>query len=184
MHVDDMLDFLGISGRKKKLQLPPLGSDERRLYNVLACGSEKNRRSIKPGVIHGSRENQWHYYGIGNEGVSLYGSWEGVYFYVVKGRETIMKEYYQNKSHGYRLPYPIYKKMIKTIEAYEFYREIEKQGKSTEKSVMNPEKAAANVASAGMYVAAIEQALTSYVREEYRPAIFNHIVEGLSLIHI
>lgn len=89
-----------------------------------------------------------------------------------------MKEYYQNKSHGYRLPYPIYKKMIKTIEAYEFYREIEKQGKSTEKSVMNPEKAAANVASAGMYVAAIEQALTSYVREEYRPAIFNHIVEG------
>lgn len=41
MHVDDMLDFLGISGRKKKLQLPPLGSDERRLYNDLACGSEK-----------------------------------------------------------------------------------------------------------------------------------------------
>lgn len=41
MHVDDILDFLGISENKRTLQLPPLGSDERRLYNALSNGSEK-----------------------------------------------------------------------------------------------------------------------------------------------
>jgi len=84
-----------------------------------------------------------------------------------------MKNYYQSQKSAYKLPKPIYAKIVKTIQSYDFYRcVIDTVDSRSETSV--GEIDAVNKATAAYYIENIDRALESCVHEEYRNAVFEH----------
>lgn len=73
----------------------------------------------------------------------------------------MMKAYYQSKKSTYRLPPPIYQKMVKTVEAYDFYKQLPP----------------GSVPEAGRVLQAVDHALAVWVQEEYRQAVFLHVAQ-------
>ena len=94
-----------------------------------------------------------------------------------------MKNYYQQKKGGWRLEPVIYAKTVKQIGCYRFFcRKIEEfEGCSPEKRT---ESALADKVVAEHYVRAIERGLKLYVPEEYRNAVFEHLVDGMEYIEL
>lgn len=86
-----------------------------------------------------------------------------------------MKQYYQTKKGGWTLEPVIYAKTIKQIQCYHFFQDVVETV-----SMMSPAKIRkrdiANKLVAKRYIRAIEDGLL-YIPEEYREAVFLHIVD-------
>lgn len=88
-----------------------------------------------------------------------------------------MKDYYQYKTLGFRLPHNIYQKTRKTIMCYSYYLSVVNsvENKSdTEKTERDIE----NMIIAKQHIEAIDRALNGYVPKEYMPAVFEHAAYG------
>lgn len=86
-----------------------------------------------------------------------------------------MKNYYQYKN-DYKLPGPIYRKTVKTIQAYNYYSSIANTFRTGSIHLQQVEKGVINSTHAQHYITAIDSALRDYVQEEYREAVFLHVV--------
>ena len=95
-----------------------------------------------------------------------------------------MKNYNQVKGGGYVLPPPIYRKMVNTIRAYNFYQSLSNE--PDEDGEINKslncgkvEKIAVNAAMGDYYINAIHSALNNYVAYEYREAVLANLTEDI-----
>jgi hypothetical protein len=84
-----------------------------------------------------------------------------------------MKNYYQYKN-DFCLPKPIYRKTVKTVQCYDFYKSI--ANTYSVNSTCGTEKLTVNRMQAQHYVTAVDEALKNYVVEEYREAVFAHLL--------
>lgn len=86
-----------------------------------------------------------------------------------------MKSYYQFNNY-YTLPPAIYRKTVKTIQAYPYYSSIANSLKTGSAHLCKIEKDVVNAAHAQHYIDAIDAALKDYVIDDYREAVFIHAV--------
>ena len=84
-----------------------------------------------------------------------------------------MKDYYQSTRSAYKLPKPIYAKIVKTIQSYDFYRCVVEAVNGLSEATVR-ELDSVNRATAEYYIENIDDALENCVNEEYRNAVFEH----------
>lgn len=77
------------------------------------------------------------------------------------------------------MPKPIYAKTVKTIQTYYYYLNVI-ETINNKSPIQVTQKDIDNKNLAQKYVEVIDDALFMYVREEYREAIFNHIVKEVT----
>ena len=94
-----------------------------------------------------------------------------------------MKDYYQYKKTGYKLPKPIYAKTVKTIQSYDFYQGVVNSVDNKSESKVTVDDAN-NKAVAEYYINIIDKALQEYVVKELREAIFSHVAREADYIYL
>lgn len=90
-----------------------------------------------------------------------------------------MKDYYQRKKSEYKLPKPIYAKIVKTIQSYDFYKCVVDAVNSRSETLVH-EFDSVNRATAEYYIENIDDALENCVNEEYRNAVFEHTARNVA----
>lgn len=94
-----------------------------------------------------------------------------------------MKDYYQRKKTGYKLPKTVYAKTVKTIQTYDYYQDVinkvnnKSVNKITQKDIDNR-----NVAE--YYINVIDHALITNVHKDYQKPIFDHLVRAAKYIEL
>lgn len=89
-----------------------------------------------------------------------------------------MKSYYQQQKGGFTLPECVYAKTVKEIRCYNYFATlIERIAAKSEINIT--EKDIENSVIAKRYVKAVDAALEHYVSDEYRDAVFEHIILGI-----
>ncbi len=86
----------------------------------------------------------------------------------------IMKNYYQQKKTGCKLEPVIYAKTVKLIRCYRHFQKVVSSDEAKTKSGQ----------LAGRYIRTIDLALQRYVPEQYRDAVFAHLVDGVQYMRL
>ena len=89
-----------------------------------------------------------------------------------------MKSYYQYQKTGYKLPKPIYAKVVKTIAAYDYYQSVITGIKEKSENMVTDRDMAIK-ADAEHYIQSIDSALENWVIEPLRKPIFLHVARGI-----
>ena len=91
-----------------------------------------------------------------------------------------MKSYYQYKKTDYKLPKPIYAKVVKTIAAYDYYQSVINGIKEKSENAVT-DKDMAIKADAEHYIESIDRALENWVIEPLQNRYSFMWHEGLSI---